>query len=79
MNLVKRTSIFTLGEFSGDFRTPCVLFTGHPSLRFGDAVHFIEMWKNTSANAIIFTGKKRSIILSLLHNRHVLVIYTDIT
>lgn len=43
------------GEFSGDFRTPCVLFTGHPSLRFGDAVHFIEMWKNTSANAIIFT------------------------
>lgn len=37
-------------------RTPCVLFTGHPSLRIGDAVHFLEMWGNDSRNAIIITG-----------------------
>ncbi|XP_013393860.1 integrator complex subunit 9 [Lingula anatina] len=43
------------GDFSKDFKTPCVVFTGHPSLRFGDVVHFIEMWGKTSANAIIFT------------------------
>lgn len=35
---------------------PCVVFCGHPSLRFGDAVHFIEMWGNNPNNSIIFTG-----------------------
>ncbi|CAH6827864.1 Ints9 [Phodopus roborovskii] len=32
------------GDFSNDFRQPCVVFTGHPSLRFGDVVHFMELW-----------------------------------
>ncbi|KAL5292304.1 INTS9.2 family protein [Megaselia abdita] len=41
--------------FSTDFRQPCVVFCGHPSLRFGDAVHFIEMWGNNPNNSIIFT------------------------
>ncbi|XP_061402861.1 integrator complex subunit 9 [Musca vetustissima] len=41
--------------FSKDFRQPCVVFCGHPSLRFGDAVHFIEMWGNNPNNSIIFT------------------------
>ena len=36
---------------------PCVVFCGHPSLRFGDAVHFIEMWGNSPNNSIIFTGR----------------------
>lgn len=38
------------------FQKPCVVFCGHPSLRFGDAVHFIEMWGNNPNNSIIFTG-----------------------
>ena len=33
-----------------------MVFTGHPSLRFGDVVHFIEMWGSSNANTIIFTG-----------------------
>eukprot|EP00794_Sanderia_malayensis_P007283 gene7283-8094_t len=39
---------------SSNFRTPCIVFAGHPSLRFGDATHFIEMWGNSSANTVIF-------------------------
>ncbi|PSN51028.1 Integrator complex subunit 9 [Blattella germanica] len=35
--------IYTEG-FSSDYRQPCVVFCGHPSLRFGDAVHFVELW-----------------------------------
>ncbi|XP_015750527.1 PREDICTED: integrator complex subunit 9 homolog [Acropora digitifera] len=37
------------------FKTPCVVFAGHPSLRFGDVVHFIELWGKSSGNTIIFT------------------------
>jgi integrator complex subunit 9 len=40
---------------SASMRTPCVIFTGHPSLRFGDAVHFMELWGSSSTNSIIFT------------------------
>lgn len=43
--------------FSTDFRQPCVVFCGHPSLRFGDAVHFVELWGNNPQNSIIFTGE----------------------
>uniref|UniRef100_A0A8B9LIY1 Integrator complex subunit 9 n=1 Tax=Astyanax mexicanus TaxID=7994 RepID=A0A8B9LIY1_ASTMX len=43
------------GEFSSEFRQPCVVFTGHPSLRFGDVVHFMELWGKSSLNTIIFT------------------------
>lgn len=32
------------------------MFCGHPSLRFGDAVHFIDLWGNNPKNCIIFTG-----------------------
>ncbi|VDK25959.1 unnamed protein product, partial [Anisakis simplex] len=38
-------------------KTPCILFTGHPSLRFGEAVRFLELWGNNARNAIIMTGK----------------------
>lgn len=44
------------GDFSSEFRQPCVVFTGHPSLRFGDVVHFMELWGKSSLNTIIFTG-----------------------
>uniref|UniRef100_A0A8C5CQD4 Integrator complex subunit 9 n=1 Tax=Gadus morhua TaxID=8049 RepID=A0A8C5CQD4_GADMO len=43
------------GDFSSEFRQPCVVFTGHPSLRFGDVVHFMELWGRSSLNTIIFT------------------------
>ncbi|XP_072436458.1 integrator complex subunit 9 [Chiloscyllium punctatum] len=43
------------GEFSNDFKQPCVVFTGHPSLRYGDVVHFLELWGKSSLNTIIFT------------------------
>ena len=42
--------------FSAEFRQPCVVFAGHPSLRFGDTVHFMELWGGSSANAVIFTS-----------------------
>ncbi|KAL5013814.1 hypothetical protein ScPMuIL_008084 [Solemya velum] len=38
-----------------DFKTPCIVFTGHPSLRMGDVVHFMEMWGRSAGNTIIFT------------------------
>lgn len=41
--------------FSEEFRTPCIVFAGHPSLRFGDAVHFMELWGNSSNNVVVFT------------------------
>uniref|UniRef100_A0A2P2I300 Integrator complex subunit 9 n=1 Tax=Hirondellea gigas TaxID=1518452 RepID=A0A2P2I300_9CRUS len=41
--------------FSAEFRQPCVVFCGHPSLRFGDAVHFMELWANNPLNVVIFT------------------------
>eukprot|EP00088_Acartia_fossae_P030637 TRINITY_DN3162_c0_g1_i2.p1 TRINITY_DN3162_c0_g1~~TRINITY_DN3162_c0_g1_i2.p1 ORF type:complete len:711 (+),score=150.28 TRINITY_DN3162_c0_g1_i2:54-2186(+) len=40
---------------NSEYRQPCVVFCGHPSLRFGDAVHFIELWGNNPNNLIIFT------------------------
>ncbi|XP_014246665.1 integrator complex subunit 9 [Cimex lectularius] len=41
--------------FSTDFRQPCIVFCGHPSLRFGDAVHFIEQWGSNPLHTVIFT------------------------
>jgi len=43
------------GSFSREMRTPCVVFTGHPSLRMGDVVHFIDMWGDDPKNSIIMT------------------------
>ncbi|KAK0079575.1 hypothetical protein PV325_001050 [Microctonus aethiopoides] len=48
------TSAWT-GGFSTEYRQPCVIFCGHPSLRFGDAVHFVQMWGNNPQHTIIFT------------------------
>ncbi len=45
------------GELGGVYKTPCVVFTGHPSLRCGDAVHFMEAWGGSNKNCVIFTGK----------------------
>ena len=42
-------------NFSSEYRQPCVMFAGHPSLRFGEVIHFIELWGNNSNNTIVFT------------------------
>ena len=39
---------------SNSFKSPCIVFAGHPSLRFGDAVHFMELWGQGSGNTVIF-------------------------
>lgn len=41
--------------FSSEFRQPCVIFCGHPSLRFGDIVHLIELYGSNPNHTIIFT------------------------
>lgn len=46
--------IFSEG-FSAEFRQPCVVFCGHPSLRFGDIVHLIELYGSNPLHTIIFT------------------------
>jgi integrator complex subunit 9 len=53
----KDISTFTSIHYglSNVMRTPCVVFTGHPSLRFGDAVHFMELWGGSALNSVIFT------------------------
>lgn len=45
-----------LDGLQNDFKSPCIVFAGHPSLRMGDVVHFIEMWGKSSSNTILFTG-----------------------
>ena len=52
----------SISEIGLDMKTPCVVFVGHPCLRFGDVVHFIELWGKSSANAIIFTEPEYSYI-----------------
>lgn len=40
--------------FTNEYRQPCVVFCGHPSLRFGNAVHFLELWGNHSNHSVVF-------------------------
>ncbi|KAL1465351.1 hypothetical protein WDU94_004932 [Cyamophila willieti] len=41
--------------FNAEFRQPCIVFCGHPSLRFGDSVHFVQLWASNPLHTIIFT------------------------
>lgn len=41
--------------FNDAYKTPCVIFTSHPSLRFGDVVHFIQLWGQASKNLLVMT------------------------
>lgn len=52
-NLIKVYPSIT-SKFNEDFHQPCILFASHPSLRFGDACHFVEYWKNSPNNSFIF-------------------------
>ncbi|KAI6218686.1 Beta-Casp domain-containing protein [Aphelenchoides fujianensis] len=49
------SAITVSGEISRDFRTPCVVLTGHPTMRIGNVVHFMELWAGDEKNAIICT------------------------
>ena len=40
---------------TAEYRQPCVVFTGHPSLRCGDVVHFMELWGGSANNLVVFT------------------------
>lgn len=42
-------------KFNDEFHQPCILFVSHPSLRFGEACHFVDLWKNCPNNSFIFT------------------------
>ncbi|CAO4377064.1 unnamed protein product [Caenorhabditis nigoni] len=44
------------GNFSKEFKTPCVILASHPSLRVGDAAHMIEVLGSDPKNAVIITG-----------------------
>lgn len=39
----------------GPPRSPCIVFCGHPSLRFGESVALVEKFKTNPKNTIIFT------------------------
>lgn len=41
--------------FNEAFKCPCVIFTSHPSMRFGDVVHLMQLWGQTSKNLLILT------------------------
>ncbi|XP_065898009.1 integrator complex subunit 9-like [Dysidea avara] len=45
----------THGDLCQQYSTPCVMFTGHPSLRCGGAVHLMEAWRSNPNNAVFFT------------------------
>lgn len=40
--------------FTNEYRQPCVVFCGHPSLRFGNAVHFLELWGGQPHHSVVF-------------------------
>jgi hypothetical protein len=48
-----------------NFEQPCVIFTGHISLRFGPVVQLIEKMKTSSSNGIIFVDNNYSYIDAL--------------
>ncbi|XP_052237573.1 integrator complex subunit 9-like isoform X5 [Dreissena polymorpha] len=55
LSLGRLKQFTNIHDVQNDFKCPCVVFTGHPSLRIGDVIHFIELWGKSSANTIIFT------------------------
>ena len=50
------------GDLCQQYTTPCVIFTGHPSLRCGGAVHLMQAWRNNPNNTVLFTGEVLSLI-----------------
>lgn len=52
-------------NFSSEYRQPCIMFCGHPSLRFGDVIHFVELWGSNPNNTIVFTEPSFSYLEAL--------------
>ncbi len=48
------TLIENQGKFNDDFKQPCIVFASHPSLRFGDVCHLVELWKTSNLNSFVF-------------------------
>jgi integrator complex subunit 9 len=44
------------GAFSREYKTPCIVLTGHPSLHVGNVVDFLELWGQDKKSVIITTG-----------------------
>lgn len=42
-------------SFNDAFKSPCIVFTSHPSLRFGDVIHFLQLWGQSNKNLLILT------------------------
>jgi len=74
-NCFFETCVFCFSDMQNDFKCPCIVFTGHPSLRIGDAIHFIELWGKSANNSIIFTGRwSFSSLLIVIHYSTALVL-----
>lgn len=54
-NRLKQFSSVSDPGFNEAFKCPCIVFTSHPSLRFGDVIHFIQLWGQSSKNLLILT------------------------
>ncbi|ORY00863.1 hypothetical protein K493DRAFT_99689 [Basidiobolus meristosporus CBS 931.73] len=51
--------------FGRNFKEPCIVFAGHPSLMVGEITRFIDMWKQDPKNTIIFTDTEYDYIKAL--------------
>ena len=47
------------------YKTPCIVFAGHPSLRCGDAVLLLEKWRDDAHNAVILIEPEFSFATTL--------------
>ncbi|KAL5268236.1 hypothetical protein ACHWQZ_G002186 [Mnemiopsis leidyi] len=47
------------------YKTPCIVFAGHPSLRCGDAVLLLEKWRDDTHNAVILIESEFSFATTL--------------
>lgn len=54
------------------------MFAGHPSLRYGDVVHFMELWGKSSGNTVIFTGTCPSFFENCFHRSSFLACEQDL-
>jgi integrator complex subunit 9 len=45
------------GAFSKEYKSPCIVFTGHPTLHVGSVVNFLELWGQDKKSVVIATGR----------------------
>mmetsp|Transcript_12475 Transcript_12475/g.13854 ORF Transcript_12475/g.13854 Transcript_12475/m.13854 type:complete len:221 (+) Transcript_12475:257-919(+) len=54
------------GNLFSILQTPCIVFAGHPSLRFGDGVHLVNYLKSDARNCIILTDTQYDPVQTLM-------------